>query len=156
MKRALSFSILLAIVCTPAWSQVLASDQVPAVVAQAMRVKFPTVQTVEWKLKTDKNYEAEFSLKGIDYAVKFDASGKWLESEYAIPRSVVPKAVLDATAAKFKGYKITEIQRLQRWNDERPVYELHLENTKDIVKIQYGADAAILSQSSKPQPGKAK
>jgi len=129
---------------------------VPAGVAQAMRVKFPAVKTVEWKLKNDKNYEAEFSLKGIDYAVKFDGSGRWLESEYAIPRSAVPKAVLDAIAAKFKGHRITEMQRLERWNDSHPVFELHVENAKEIVKIQFGADAAILSQSSKPQPIKAK
>lgn len=167
MKLAVSVPILVAVLCSPASSQLasaqvpassqqLAPAQVPAVVTQAFHARFPAVKTVEWKFKTDKNYEAEFTEKGTDYAVKFDAAGKWLESEYAIPRSAVPKPVLDVTATKFKGYTITEIQRLQRWNDERPVYELHLENTKDIVKIQFGADAAILSQSSKPQPGKGK
>lgn len=156
MKLALSVPILLAVLCSPASSQVLAPAQVPAVVTQAFHARFLAVKTVEWKLKSDGNYEAEFTEKGTDYAVKFNPAGEWLESEYAIPRSAVPKPVLDLVASKFKGYRITEIQQLQRRNDERPVYELHLENAKEIVKIQCSADAAILSQSSKPQPGKGK
>ena len=167
MKLALSVPILFIVLCSPASSQVtppkpsassqqVAPVRVPAVVTKAFQAKFPAVKTVEWKLKTDKNYEAEFTVKGTDYAIKFDPAGKWLESEYSIPRSAVPKPVLDVTATKFKGYKIVEIQRLDRLNDSRPVYELHVENTKEIVKIQFGADAAIQSQSSKPQPAKGK
>ncbi len=167
MKLPVTVPIVVAILCVhasslmasgqvPASSKQVASAQVPAVVTQAFHARFPAVKTVEWKLKTDKNYEAEFAVKGTDYAVKFDAAGKWLESEYAIPRSAVPKPVLDVTATKFKGYKIAEIQRLERLNDQHPIYELHVENAREIVKLQFGADGAILSRSSKPQPAKAK
>jgi hypothetical protein len=55
-----------------------------------MRETFPAVKTAEWKLKSDKNYDAEFVLQGIDSAAKFSASGKWLESEYAIRRPACP------------------------------------------------------------------
>ena len=154
MKPALSALLLAAVLCATASAQQLTPAQVPAVVTQALRAKFPSVSKVEWKLKADKNYEAEFTEKGTDYAVKFDAAGQWLESEYSIPRSSVPRLVLDLVTTKFKGYKTTEIQRLQRRNDERPVYELHLENATEILKIQFGADAAILSQSSKPRQAK--
>jgi hypothetical protein len=56
--------------------------------------------------------------------------------------------------SQFKGYKTSEIQRLQRWNDDRPIYELHVENAKEIMKLQFREDAAILSRSSKPQPAR--
>jgi hypothetical protein len=154
MKLTWCTLILIGVTCSTAWSQDLKPAQVPAAVMQGLRARFPSVKTAAWKLKDDKNYEAEFTEKGVEYAVKFDTTGKWLESEYAIPGSAVPRPVLDAVASKFKGYKTTEIQRLQRWNDDRPIYELHVENAKEIVKLQFGEDGAVVSQSSKPQPSK--
>ena len=58
----------------------LASDKVPAIVKESFKSKFPEVSKVEWKLKGDQNYEAEFKLKDVEVAAKFDAKGKWLET----------------------------------------------------------------------------
>ena len=84
MQRVLLFTMLFALMCAPARAQAITPAQVPAVVSQAMRARFPAVKKVEWKIKTDKNYEAEFFVKDVEWAVKFDASGKWLESEWAV------------------------------------------------------------------------
>lgn len=40
------------------------ADQVPNAVKQAFQVSFPSVKLAEWKLKSDKIYEAEFTIKG--------------------------------------------------------------------------------------------
>ena len=137
-------------------SQALTSDQVPALVKQAFERKFPAVKAAAWKLKSDKNYEAEFTVKGIERAVKFDAAGKWLETETAISHSKVPKAVRKAADNQFSGYKVTETQSLQRWNEDSLAYELHFENATELVKAQFSADGTVLSKSSKPKPDKAK
>jgi hypothetical protein len=42
--------------------------------------KFPAVKRMQWKIKSDKNYEAEFTLKGLKIAVKIDSTGKWIET----------------------------------------------------------------------------
>src|SRR6266567_4056088 len=88
-------ALLVSTVClgSVASAQVLTADQVPSAVKQGFQVKFPTVKLAEWKLKSDKNYEAEFTLKKTEIAAKFDSTGKWLETESAISRSKVPKAV---------------------------------------------------------------
>jgi hypothetical protein len=149
---------LLAIACFSAVlaAQSLASAQVPAVVKQALRAKFPAVRQVAWKMKADKNYEAEFTVTKAEVAVKFDASGKWLETETAIPASKVPPAVRETIARRFPGHKIIETQDLQRWNDQRLVYEIHLENAKEIVKAQFYDDGTVITQSAKPKPVKGK
>jgi hypothetical protein len=116
--------------------------------------KFPTVKRAEWKIKSDKNYEAEFSLKGTEIAAKFDSAGKWLETESAISRSKVPKAVRKTVDRGFKGYKVIERQSVQRWNEKPLTYELHLGNAREIVKAQFAGDGSILSQSAKPKPEK--
>jgi hypothetical protein len=135
-----------------AWAQDLAPAQVPPAVRQSVQGRFPAARDVAWKLKTDKNYEAEFTLKGTEIAAKFDAAGKWLETESAISRSQVPKAVRTAVAKQFAAYKVVERQTVQRCNEERLIYELHLEGAKEVLKVWLSADGAVLSQSAKPKP----
>jgi hypothetical protein len=80
MKTILSASLILAastLIPLVAPAQALTADQVPAAVKQGFEVKFPAVKQTEWKLKSDKNYEAEFTLKGTEIAAKFDSAGKW-------------------------------------------------------------------------------
>lgn len=130
----------------------LSVAQVPDAVKRTFHEKFPTVQTPGWSLKTDHNYEAEFTVQQVEMAVKFDPSGKWLETETTIQLSAVPQAVQNTVAAQFKDYKIVETQSMQRANEQRLIYELHLDNGKQIVKAQFSAEGAILAQSAKPKP----
>ena len=146
----------LGVATLPVPAQVLTAEQVPAAVKQAFQKKFPAVKLVEWKIKTDENYEAEFTLKGTDIAAKFDPAGKWLETESAIAPSKIPQAVRATIAKQFKGYKVVESQTLQRLNEARPIYELHLENAKEIVKAQFSDSGAILNQSAKPKAAETK
>ena len=106
--------------------------------------------------RSNTNYEAEFTLKGSEIAAKFDSHGKWLETESAIRRSQVPKAVRNTVARQFPGYKVVEWQRVQRWNEEHLAYELHLENATEVVKAQFSGDGAVLNQSAKVKSTKAK
>lgn len=135
-------------------AQVLTADHVPAPVRQALQEKFPSVKSAEWKLKSDKNYEAEFTLKGTAIAAKFDSAGKWLETESAMSRSMLSKSVRESADRKFKGYKVIETQSVRRWNEEPLIFELHLENAREIIKAQFSAQGTILNQSAKPKPDK--
>jgi protoporphyrinogen oxidase len=103
----------------------------------------------KWKLKADKNYEAEFKLKGADVAAKFDVSGKWLETETTIPRLEVPESVSAALNQHFPGHKIVEAQTVVRWDDGIPIYEIHIANVKEVVRAQLTHDGRILNQSAK-------
>jgi hypothetical protein len=153
MKRTLALLLVSALFPGAARAQATTASHVPEVVKKALQARFPAVKRTEWKFKSDRNYEAEFTLKGTDIAVKFDTTGKWLETESAIPRASVPSAVRDTIARRFKGYKVVETQSLQRWNEERIVYEVHVENAREVVKLQFDVGGAILNQSAKPKPG---
>ena len=74
------------------------------------------------------------------------------ETESAIPRSQLPTTVSAAIAEKFRGYKIVETQTVQRWDETRLIYEVHLENAAEIVKLQLYADGTILNRSAKEKP----
>ena len=132
-------------------SIIMSADQIPQAVRQALQARFPTAGLPEWKLKSDKNYEAEFTLHKTEIAAKFNPAGKWLETETAIPGSEVPQTVQNTVTKQFKGYKTVETQSVQRWNGPHLIYELHLDNGKVIVKAQFSADGTILNQSTKPK-----
>lgn len=151
MKQGLLLFLFIASLLSVALAQVITSDKVPAPVKQALQTKFVGVKSVEWKIASDKNYEAEFTLEGVEITVKFDSTGKWLETETQIPSSEVPKAVLDALAKKFKGYKAVETQNLLLYNDPKMIYEIHLDNGKEILKTLLYPDGTIIKQSAKPQ-----
>jgi hypothetical protein len=77
-----------------------------------------------------------------------------LETESAISRSKVPKAVRNTVDRQFNGYKVIERQSVQRRNEQKLIYELHLENAKEVVKTQFSNDGLLLNQSSKPKSEK--
>ncbi len=122
---------------------------VPEPVQQAFRERFPTVNVAEWKIKSDHNYEAEFTLEETEIAAKFNAAGEWLETETAISPLKVPPAVNEIVAREFKDYKVIETQSIER--PSRALYELHLDNDREIVKVQFSAHGAILNRSVKPR-----
>jgi hypothetical protein len=134
---------------SPATAQVLSTNRVPVAVVNAFRGKFPHARSAAWKIKSDGNYEAEFTLQRREIAAKFDGAGKWIETESAISRSQLPAPTQASIAEKFKGYRIVETQTVQRWDDTRLIYEVHLERAVEIVKAQLYADGAILNQSTK-------
>jgi hypothetical protein len=149
-------SLLLGAACLPCLlnSQTLPVSQIPGEVRQGFQSKFPGVRTAEWKLKPDKNYEAEFDLNGAETAAKFAATGKWLETETAIPRAKVPRPVTAAVTSAYPHYKVIETQSLLTAGASHPIYEIHVQNAREVVKLQYAADGRLVQQSAKASPSR--
>ena len=149
-------AVVAAVLC-PAVSpaQQITSSQVPAPVKAGVQARFPGAKITEWKLKA-KDYEAEFTLNKIDIAAKFDATGKWLETETTIALQDVPRAIRDKFDSQFAGYKVVETQSLQRTETPGLIYEIHFENSKELVKAQFAPDGTPLERSSKAKASKGK
>jgi Putative beta-lactamase-inhibitor-like, PepSY-like len=114
MMKAIQILIVTLLLSKTVLSQVVIVDQVPPAVKKVFQSKFPAVNRVEWKIKSFANYEAEFTLKGTDIAVKFDSTGKWLEAESAASWSMVPSAVKDTFTEWFKGYKDDDLPPIRQ------------------------------------------
>src|SRR5882762_476438 len=104
MNRILRVVILIALVSSMLLAAQIPSDKVPIIVRQSCEAKFPGVKKIEWKLKSDQNYEAEFKLNGVEVAAKFKSNGKWLETETTIARAKLPADVRATISKKFGGY----------------------------------------------------
>jgi hypothetical protein len=152
MNAATAVLLSVLVLHPAAAAQVVTTGRVPPAVTQAWQRRFPGVRRVEWKIKSDRNYEAEFTRQGADIAAKFDSAGTWLETESAISRSRLPEAVRRALAARFGGHRIVETQILERRDAPHPIYEVHVENATETVKVELTADGGVVSQSAKAKP----
>ena len=149
--RILGLLIALASIPSAALAQQVSADKVPPIIRRACAAKFPRVRKVEWKLKSDHNYEAEFKQNGVEVAAKFDSNGKWLETETTMARTILPPDVRATISKQFGGYKIIETQTVERFDQKLLQYEVHLEDAKEVLKTLFEENGTLVSQSSKPK-----
>ena len=149
MKHFINIIIIFVFFGDLASAQKLKEDSVPSIVKQSFKEKFPSAKKTEWKLKTDKNYEAEFMQQGVEISVKFNPEGKWMETESGIKSTEAPPAVKNTIAKDFPGYKVIEWQKIESPATTELIYEIHVKGNKEVVKLQYSANGKELNRSSK-------
>lgn len=118
--------IVIAMVCMATIVTATAQKtQAPTAAEKAFRNKFPGAKNVTWSQENKDEYEAAFILNGENGSANFSASGRWLETEMAIPRSAAPKAVMEAFGKQFPGAKVDRI------------YEVSSPDGKTYFEIEY-------------------
>jgi Putative beta-lactamase-inhibitor-like, PepSY-like len=86
-------------------------------------------------------------------AAKFDPKGKWLETETTIEQSELTKDIRAAISTDYKDYKIIETQKVERADDKRILFEVHLESAEEILKLQFDGNGTVSSKSAKRKQG---
>ncbi|MBB6463484.1 PepSY-like domain-containing protein [Flammeovirga kamogawensis] len=79
-------------------SLLFASCQVkqPSVVIQSnLDRHFPEAKDVVWELEGDE-WEAEFTMHGIDCEVEYSKDGDWIETELSLNENQVPENIISA------------------------------------------------------------
>jgi hypothetical protein len=152
MRNLLILFIVLGIAAAGSFAQQLSFDKVPRGVRQSFQRRFQDVTTVEWKLKSDQNFEAEFKLRGVEIAAKFDSTGKWIETESSIRKGELPEPIRKAIAKDFKSYQIIETQTIERFDDDQKTFEIHLADHKQILKVHFDRKGKLLTKSATPAP----
>lgn len=126
-------------------AQKLSADKVPAAVKAAFKTKFPTATSASWELESKDVYEVNFTNNKVKQSAQFDAAGKWEKTEVQIASSELPKAVADAFAKAFPGYKITEAERAET-PSSKLFYELEAAKGADKVEVQLLPNGEILKR----------
>jgi len=112
MKK-LFLAMLIATLTSNAFAQKSLKRDIPELVLSSFQKQYPEVPEAKWE-KEGENYEVEFSNKGIEESVVYDASGKWIEKEVDVKLEDLPKAVLDYMDQNYKGQKIKEASRITK------------------------------------------
>lgn len=125
------------------------NDNVPQKVKDTFAMKFPNATEVEWDEESDTEWEAEFDLDGKEYSSNFMNDGTWVETEYEVSESDIPKAVLDAMNTDFEGYEVEDIEFTE--TKDGKAYEFSIEKGEDELEVIIDAQGNILIKEKKQE-----
>ena len=115
----------------------------PRAVKDAFTKKFNAVQKFKWELE-DNEWEAEFNSDGKEMSASFDSTGNWLETETEIKREDVPAEVFKSVHLKYDGWKIKEIEKVEKPGFNG--YEFELKNKETKTEIVVSDSGELISK----------
>jgi uncharacterized membrane protein YkoI len=126
-------------------AQEISHSDVPSVVSNALKAKFPKATDLEWELRADI-YNAEFEIGNIDHDVWIDKSGKILEHKEEIQKSELPQSISDNLTKEFTNYKIDDVSRIEK--NGTVAYEVDIDGQGDDRIVTYSADGKVIGNAA--------
>jgi hypothetical protein len=114
-------------------------EKIPAAAKAGFAAKFPIVKKAKWSVEKPGEFEAEFTLNGVETSALVDAKGTLLETEAEIKESELPQAVKATLTKDFAGYKLDEIEKA---TDAKGVTTFEMEAAKGKEKLEISFDAS--------------
>jgi predicted flavoprotein YhiN len=112
MKK-IFFVVMIPFLSSNVFAQKSQKMDIPEPVLSSFQKQYSDVPESKWE-KEGENFEVEFTHKGKEESVVYDASGKWLEKEEEIKIEELPKASVDYVGKTYKGQKIKEASRITK------------------------------------------
>ena len=120
-----------------------ADKKVPEKVKTSFEQKFPDAKNVEWDMENDTEWEAEFTMNGVEYSSNFTVAGEWTETEFEMKITELPEAVQIVINSNYSDYNI-EIESSE--TKEGVVYEIALEKGENNVELSISKDGVLLNK----------
>ena len=120
-------------------------EKIPAAAKTGFATKFPTAQKVKWSVEKPGEFEAEYTMNGVESSVLFDAKGNLLESETEIKEADLPQSVKAAIAKDFTGYKMDEIEKAVDAKGAT-TFEMEAAKGKDKLEISFDSNGKLLGK----------
>ena len=80
--------------------------QIPGVVTDSFKVKYPNAKSVSWKDNVT-SFQATFTLDNEKYQAKYNSKGEWQQAEKKIKQEDIPAAVKDGLSkSKYAEWKV--------------------------------------------------
>jgi uncharacterized membrane protein YkoI len=148
LSTMIAFSLLAANSPASAKEEEIPIEQVPKVVLDAVKAKFPGAKLTgaEKETEGDKTtYEIALEQRDQEYTVSATAEGKITEIEHEIEVKDLPKAVADAIKKKYPGGKLEEAEEVTA--DQKTTYEVVVETAdKKDVRVTVDASGKIVKE----------
>lgn len=94
------------------FSQEMKEHEVPKIVRDGVKKKYPQVYIYEWEWKKKRNvYQVEFIIKGYEYEADFTTEGVWVKTERDLSRNDIPAAVWESfNKTQYASWKIDDLE----------------------------------------------
>lgn len=95
------------------FAQDIPANEVPSIVLNTFKKTFPKALDVEWELKTNL-YKAEFEINRKDQEVWINNEGNVIKLKQDILAKDLPKEVTASISSSYKGYRIDDVEKIQK------------------------------------------
>lgn len=126
-----------------AFAQDIQTAEVPSVVLNTFKQKFPKATDVEWKLK-DQLYNVEFEIGRIDHEAWLTTTGIIVKHKQDIEASELPKEVSAVINRNYKGYRIDDVEKIEA--GEKLLYKAELKTMVKEEEVTFDQNGKLVRQ----------
>lgn len=141
MKKLIFLSTCL-FLSVAAFAQKIHADEVPSVVVNTFKQKFPKATDVEWEMK-EKLYNVEFEIGRADHEAWINDSGKVVKHKFDVTASQLPKEVTAGVNTLYKGYRIDDAEKIE--TAERVLYKLELKTLTKEEDVVFDSQGKVVT-----------
>ncbi len=134
----------------PLAAQKVSSEEVPRIVLNAFKTRFPEVTGAKWEKEGATGFEASFKMNKESYSAGFDLEGRWLETEKPMTMKALPEVVLSTLKSEFNGFQVKEVESVET-PDRGSLYEMEIAKGKETYEVQISAEGKVLKKEA-PAP----
>ena len=111
-------------------------------VQKAFEQKFAKAEKVAWAKENSKEWEAGFTLNGMNVSANFSNAGAWMETESEIPVSELPSKVSGSIKERFPKWEIAGAYKIES-SSKAVTYEADLKYGKKKKEVVLTEDGTV-------------
>lgn len=135
MKGKLITLVAAALISASCSSQDISASNVPSVVLNTLKAKYPAAKGVEWE-KHGNYYEAELDLNDTtDVTVRIDEAGTVLMQKQEISVQALPASIITVLQDQYKDYRIDDVDRIEKAGTVYYQVELDRKRKPDVKRV---------------------
>jgi uncharacterized membrane protein YkoI len=134
LTASLFFSII-------TFAQEIRADEVPSVVLNAFKQKFPKASDVEWERK-DQLYKVEFEIGRTDHEAWINNTGGIVKHKRDIRTADLPREVTASINRSYKGYRIDDVERIEE--GQKFLYKVELKTLSKEEEVIFDPKGEIV------------
>lgn len=149
-KISMKKFIIAALTCAlslPLVAQKVSTEEVPSIVLNAFKTRFPQVSGAKWEKEGTSGFEASFKMNKESYSANFGMEGKWLETEKPMSMKSLPEAVLGTLQNEFKGFQVKEVESVET-PDQGNFFEMEIAKSKETYELHISAEGKVLKKEA--------
>ena len=123
------------------FAQDIRANEVPSVVLNTFKQKFPKAADVEWELK-DQLYNVEFEVDRVDYEAWINSTGSIVKHKKDIRENELPKSVSATISKNYKGYKVDDAERIGTGG--KFLYKVELKTASKEENVVFDQDGKLV------------
>jgi hypothetical protein len=146
MKKNLSVLLLFLLAYGLSPAQKIKNNELPTVVAQALKQKAPGIDLNTAELvKEGPYYKAEYLKSGKPVSHLFSEDGAWIETESGNDFKNCPSAVQQTVTGAFKGYELLESYLVEK-ADGNKLYHVLLSNQSSRLGLYLDSEGKVVKR----------